>query len=849
MTNIRKSKLLKKNNRRKKKPHKIRTKKGGGESVWPFDPRPTTGFFTNKKIEMSKTKWDEKLEDEMDSRYSKLPEWYTKEKDKKKSKKWIKSVNWIAETSWPNDLTDELPNGNLITNDDLSIAKKYWIKQNWRHESIFPKKRPDAKPEDSDLSEIDLKNVQKEWDIELHAHLISIWENDSYTDKLTWWEKYYANQGGNLVKRADFPPPLYETPDTTHTTVVGAEEATTVGTLLLEEKNRPNEWLEEADIIAENVKTPPVGTPLFDAQTSAYLSPVVTESVGEAAAVAPPLSPRIGNERGVQNPTYDSGVNQLNISKYYYNKVRDNTYESLSEYIKEDINNDEIFILYMDLIILVSNLHYYGIILGNIDTTTFYRNNGTNDMPMYKIDNNNFLVSLKQDQTANEINCSKAGQIGQIEQLKENLIKKNCDNLNTFTDKITNQKIREDFFKSIEPNVDVEYSTSSNQKPKLWQNIETLMYIDLFSIENLIMTLANDINQDLIQPFKNSLNNFDIRSANSDFDSNKYIDFVDTLTIQVIRDKVSNKGGKLPAYAMAGERVTPAAAAILDRSGTRLKNKRKSAYAMASEGPAYATASEGSAYDMAGDGEYDQATTDGLQFVKTKQVKVGNYLDGIKMVEAQDEFKCGIHALKNLLQDNLREYLREGVVDKIIIQYKNKKIDEILKNTAIEGDEKTVLINSFFTPGSPTNWLSEDELIEVINSISEEFKGKLLTNDEFKAINGGRKLTGFIELVEGSVKHYVAWIKKDNHWYLIDSISTQQTPAKIFTKDQLAELETTLTGTVLTEAAKEIKINKLLGTSAQIRPNEGTITKYTVDQAELEFEKREENPKIILNKQ
>ena len=64
MTNIRKSKLLKKNNRRKKKPHKIRTKKGGGESVWP-NPRPTSesGLGANKKkIEMSKTNWDKKLD-------------------------------------------------------------------------------------------------------------------------------------------------------------------------------------------------------------------------------------------------------------------------------------------------------------------------------------------------------------------------------------------------------------------------------------------------------------------------------------------------------------------------------------------------------------------------------------------------------------------------------------------------------------------------------------------------------------------------------------------------------------------------------------------------------------------
>jgi hypothetical protein len=552
MTNIRKSKLLKKNNRRKKKPHKIRTKKGGGESVWP-NPRPTSesGLGANKKkIEMSKTNWDKKLGEVLGDIHTKIPDWYIKEKDNKsKSPDWKERANMIAEI-----MKSQNPPTNQydLPNVDLNI-REYWFEINWPNKNKWPHDRPKELPEGDKTVFIDawktqLKVRQDEWDEYLHTYLMSIWENDN-TGQLGWWKKYYKPVEGNLVKIADFPEETYET--------VGGQTPTTDRTSLLDEKIRHGEWLEQANIIA----------------ASAYLPQFLTKSVGAVSELT------VGNEsfgagRGAQNPTYDSGVNQLNISKYYYNEEEDTQkYQSLSEYIKEDINNDKIFILYMDLIILVSNLHYYGIILGNIDTTTFYRNNGTSDMPMYKIYNKNFLVSLKQDQIANEINCSNAGQIGQIGQLKEDIIKTSCDNLTTFNSKITNKIIRENFFTSIESTEDKGYYSTPL---KLWQNIETLMYIDLFSIENLIMTLANDINQDLIQPFKNSLNNFDIRSANSDFDSNQYIDFVDTLTIQVIRYKVSNKGNKLPAYdtAGAGGEASSAAAAILHRQGTALRKRR-----------------------------------------------------------------------------------------------------------------------------------------------------------------------------------------------------------------------------------------------------------------------------------
>ena len=114
MTNIRKSKLLKKNNRRKKKPHKIRTKKGGGKDDWP-ESRP--------EDKPKQTIWDKRLKSEMDYRYGKTPEWFKK----KHSQEWISSANWIAETTWPNNRPTKLPDkSNQINDGDLTLARDKW---------------------------------------------------------------------------------------------------------------------------------------------------------------------------------------------------------------------------------------------------------------------------------------------------------------------------------------------------------------------------------------------------------------------------------------------------------------------------------------------------------------------------------------------------------------------------------------------------------------------------------------------------------------------------------------------------------------------------------------------------
>ena len=168
MTNIRKSKLLKKNNRRKKKPHKIRTKKGGGESVWP-NPRPTSesGLGANKKkIEMSKTNWDKKLGEVLGDIHTKIPDWYIKEKDNKsKSPDWKERANMIAEI-----MKSQNPPTNQydLPNVDLNI-REYWFEINWPNKNKWPHDRPKELPEGDKTVFIDawktqLKVRQDEWD-------------------------------------------------------------------------------------------------------------------------------------------------------------------------------------------------------------------------------------------------------------------------------------------------------------------------------------------------------------------------------------------------------------------------------------------------------------------------------------------------------------------------------------------------------------------------------------------------------------------------------------------------------------------------------------------------------------
>lgn len=165
----------------------------------------------------------------------------------------------------------------------------------------------------------------------------------------------------------------------------------------------------------------------------------------------------------------------------------------------------------------------------------------------------------------------------------------------------------------------------------------------------------------------------------------------------------------------------------------------------------------------------------------------GKTWQGVTMIETQILAQCGYHALKNLLQENFNTNDLSIYVQSRRDNDKNKILQNI-NDLLNEGQvvDMDMFIKIFQNIGKCSkDMLTPKEIITVFiafvtrketqdNYKIEETTLPSITDSNYKQINKfinehpGFNCKGFIDNINEG--HYVAWLKRNEHWFLIDSL-------------------------------------------------------------------------------
>jgi len=160
---------------------------------------------------------------------------------------------------------------------------------------------------------------------------------------------------------------------------------------------------------------------------------------------------------------------------------------------------------------------------------------------------------------------------------------------------------------------------------------------------------------------------------------------------------------------------------------------------------------------------------------------------GVTMIETQISAQCGYHALKNLLQENFNTNNLSTYVQSMRNNDKNKLLKNINERLD-KGQEVDIdlFITIYQNIGSCSKeMITPKEIITVFTGFINE-KGKQdnykiekttlpkkETNytqiNEFINKHHGFNCKGFIDNINEG--HYVAWLKRDESWFFIDSLN------------------------------------------------------------------------------
>jgi len=162
-------------------------------------------------------------------------------------------------------------------------------------------------------------------------------------------------------------------------------------------------------------------------------------------------------------------------------------------------------------------------------------------------------------------------------------------------------------------------------------------------------------------------------------------------------------------------------------------------------------------------------------------VQKGDEFENIKMIETQVATRCGIHAIKNLLQRQINtEVLAENIKASRESQGNSltERLNELLQSG--EGDEQVIdRLLGFIddTKRCPKEMLSTNEIILLLGILMSNdnkwLEAKLIGSDYLNSLKeiieeNRENFIGFIQNVSAK-QHFVAWILKDGHWYEVNS--------------------------------------------------------------------------------
>ena len=162
-------------------------------------------------------------------------------------------------------------------------------------------------------------------------------------------------------------------------------------------------------------------------------------------------------------------------------------------------------------------------------------------------------------------------------------------------------------------------------------------------------------------------------------------------------------------------------------------------------------------------------------------VQKGDEFENIKMIETQVATRCGIHAIKNLLQRQIdTEVLAQNI--KASRESQGNRLKETLNELLQSGEGNEEVINRLIDFISDTTrcskeMLSTNEIIFLLGILmsndDKSLEANLIVNNYIKNLTSiigknGENFIGFIQNVSAN-QHFVAWILKGEHWYEINS--------------------------------------------------------------------------------